>query len=309
MSKPTQAPRTMRLALGPLTYFWPRQKVLDYYEEAAQWPVDVVYLGETVCSRRRELKPSDWIDLAADLAAAGKEVVLSTFELIETDSDLRVMRQMAENGRFMVEANDMGAVQRLADKGRFVAGPFLNIYNAATLELFAGLGAARWVPPVELPGPGLRKLLSEAPAGIETEVFAWGHLPLAVSARCFTARFHDLSKDHCDFRCLHDPDGLPLATQDDEPFLLLNGVQTQSGRVQNLLPMVEKCREIGVDLLRLSPQSRDMARIVDLFARVVRRELAPGEAQRGLDAAASAMTCDGYWHGHAGLERVAGSAP
>ena len=99
MSKPTQPQRPMRLALGPLTYFWPRQAVLDFYEQAARWPVDVVYLGETVCSRRRELKPSDWADIAEKMAAAGKEAVLSTYELIETDADLRVMRQVVENGR------------------------------------------------------------------------------------------------------------------------------------------------------------------------------------------------------------------
>lgn len=302
--KPTQSQRPMRLALGPLTYFWPRQKVLDFYEQAARWPVDVVYLGETVCSRRRELKPSDWADIADKMAAAGKEAVLSTYELIETDADLRVMRQVVENGRHKVEANDMGAVKRLADKGPFVAGPFLNIYNAATLGFFAGIGASRWVPPVELSGAGLRKVLAEAPAGIETEVFAWGHLPLALSARCFTARFHDLSKDHCDFRCLHDPDGLPLSTQDGEPFLLLNGVQTQSGRIQNLLPMVPKCREMGVDLLRLSPQSRDMAAIVELFAGVAKGGLDAHEAQRRLRALVPGGTCDGYWHGVAGLEQV-----
>ena len=41
--------RTMKLALGPLLYYWPREAVLAFYREAAGWPVDCVYLGETVC--------------------------------------------------------------------------------------------------------------------------------------------------------------------------------------------------------------------------------------------------------------------
>ena len=43
----------MRLSLGPLQYFWPRERVLAFYREAATWPLDVIYLGETVCSTRR----------------------------------------------------------------------------------------------------------------------------------------------------------------------------------------------------------------------------------------------------------------
>jgi hypothetical protein len=62
---------TMRLALGPLAYYWPRQQVLALYADVAAAPVDVVYLGETICSRRRELRWSDWIEIAEMLAVAG----------------------------------------------------------------------------------------------------------------------------------------------------------------------------------------------------------------------------------------------
>ena len=139
-----------RIALGPLTYYWPRSRVLDFYEAALSSPVDVVYLGEPVCSRRHELRLPDWLELAAKFAAAGKEPVLSTYELIENDADLRVMRSVVENGRYRVEANDMGAVRLLSGKGDFVAGPFLNVYNASTLEFRAECGATRLVSPGEL---------------------------------------------------------------------------------------------------------------------------------------------------------------
>ena len=85
--------------------------------------------------------------------------MLSTYELIETDADLRVMRSVVENGRYLVEANDMGAVNLLAGRGPFVAGPFLNVYNHATLALLAGCGAQRWVAPVELSGAGVREVM------------------------------------------------------------------------------------------------------------------------------------------------------
>jgi O2-independent ubiquinone biosynthesis protein UbiV len=285
-----------RLSLGPLTYYWPRERVLGFYREALSWPVDVVYLGETVCSRRHELRLADWIELAEGFSAAGKQAVLSTYELIETDADLRIMRSVVGNGAFTVEANDMGAVRLLAEQGRrFVAGPFLNAYNGETLEVLAEAGAFRWVPPLELPWTAVRDIVRGAPAGMETELFAYGRLPLAVSARCFTARYHNLTKDHCDYRCLDDPEGKPVLTQEGEPFLVLNGVQTQSARVHNLLPWMDQCIEVGANLLRLSPRADGMGAIVDAYARA-----ANGAPHVSLPAGHE-PTCDGYWHGRAGM--------
>ena len=77
-----------RLALGPVLYYWPKQVLLDFYDEIAATPVDIVYLGETICSRRREMHAGDWLALARRLRAAGKQVVLSTLALIEAGSEL-----------------------------------------------------------------------------------------------------------------------------------------------------------------------------------------------------------------------------
>ncbi|MGF1644699.1 MAG: U32 family peptidase [Thiotrichales bacterium] len=287
----------MKLALGPLLYYWSRAETLAFYDAALDWPLDVAYLGETVCSRRHELRLADWLTLAERFEAAGKEAVLSTQVLLESESDLKTVRRLVGNGRFKVEANDFGAVRLLAAAAvPFVAGTTLNVYNPATLNLLAEAGATRWVPPVEMSGAMLAAM--PVPAAMETEVFAHGRLPLAYSARCFTARRYNLQKDDCQFRCLDHPDGLSLATREGEPFLAMNGIQTQSGKVHSLAHRVSELVAMRVGLLRLSPQSRDMGAVVEYF----RAALAGAEnAPETLSALLPAPICDGYWTGAAGL--------
>mgnify|MGYP005612882165 FL=1 len=60
-----------RLSLGPLLYYWPRQQTFDFYDDIAKTEIDIVYLGETVCSRRHELDSNDWLTIGAKLQAAG----------------------------------------------------------------------------------------------------------------------------------------------------------------------------------------------------------------------------------------------
>ncbi len=54
----------MKLSLGPLQYYWPINKVQTFYDQVKDWPVDIVYLGEVVCSKRRELRLLDWLEIA-----------------------------------------------------------------------------------------------------------------------------------------------------------------------------------------------------------------------------------------------------
>ncbi|WP_324779240.1 U32 family peptidase [Thiobacillus sedimenti] len=293
----------MNLSLGPLLYYWSRDDVQRFYDAAAGWPVARVHLGESVCSRRHLLRLQDWLALAEQLDRAGKEVVLSSQTLIESESDLKTLRRIVGDGRFRVEANEWGAVRLLSEAGtRFVAGPTLNVYNHETLDVLAGLGAERWLPPVEMSRTALATLLAHAPAGVETEVFAYGRLPLAYSARCFTARHYNLPKDDCQFRCLDHPDGLPLTTREGEPFLTLNGIQTQSAGVYSLIGELPALRELGVASLRLSPQSRHMERVVEAFRAALDGDAgAAGSLARFMPGPA----VDGYWHGRAGLDHVA----
>ncbi|NML86205.1 U32 family peptidase [Polaromonas sp.] len=294
----------MKISLGPIQYYWPRNAVFSFYEAMATTKVDLVYLGETVCSRRHELRLADWLDIAARLQRAGKEVVLSTQVLLESGAEVATMHKIAENGNFGVEANDMGAVQRLAGKHPFVAGPHLNLYNLPSLQWMASLGARRWVMPLEMKRSDLTVLQQDRPEGLQTEVFAYGRMPLAYSARCFTARQRNLPKDDCRFSCLEHPDGLLLKTRESEEFLVLNGTQTQSSRVYNLVDTLDDIRSMGVDVVRLSPQARHMAEVIALFDAARMKTLAPADAMARLQPLMPGQGCNGYWHGRPGLEQT-----
>lgn len=293
----------MKLSLGPLLYYWTADEVRGFYDQVAQWPVDTVYLGEVVCSKRRGIKLDDWIDIGKKLRDAGKEVVLSSLVLMEAESEMLTLRKLVQQGTFTIEANDWGAV-RLATKEEmpFVAGPHLNVYNHETVKLLADQGAIRWVMPVELPYSTLEALQAQRPADMQTEIFAFGRLPLAFSARCFTARAHNLPKDDCQLKCGDYSDGLVMKSQEDKAFLVINGIQTQSAATSNLITEVPRMQELNVDMVRLSPQSRFMDKVVAAWRGVMDGTLSPAEGQAQVAKAVPGETCNGFWFGQAGMD-------
>ncbi len=293
--------RIPKLALGPILYYWERQTVFDFYRRIADTPVDIVYLGETVCARRRALRGQDWFELAEMLQQAGKQVILSGMTLIEAGSELAALKKLCANRRFMVEANDMAAVQLLSGTA-FVCGPAINLYNPRSLQLLAAQGLKRWVLPLELSRRALEAMQRRRPAGVETEVMVYGRMPLAWSARCFTARAHNRPKDDCGHLCLDYPDGMMLRTQDGQNFLVLNGIQTQSARTLNLLAELETLTRLEVDVLRISPPSRHCEKIIELFFQCLHGTCPPAEAERQLQSLMPpGGSCNGYWHGTSGM--------
>ncbi|HYW75172.1 MAG TPA: U32 family peptidase [Gammaproteobacteria bacterium] len=291
----------MRLAIGPVLYFWDRERLLDFYRELAATPVDIVYLGETVCSKRRSLRFPDWLEIGRMLADHGKQVVLSTLTLVEADSEVGQIARVCRNGKFMVEANDAAALDALMETGApFVGGTGLNIYNAGTLSWLREAGLVRWVPPVEMNGEQIEQIVDEVGMSgkkPEIELFAFGRMPLAYSARCFTARAHGLGKDECGFVCKDYPAGMAADTQEGRPLFTLNGIQTQSAAVVNLLPLWREASESGVDILRLSPLPEGTAELL----RRTREAVDSGTVPESPDIP-GVVQCNGYWYGRAGLE-------
>jgi collagenase-like PrtC family protease len=302
---------TSRIALtvGPVLYHWSRQALTQFYADVADSPADTVVLGEVVCSRRREYKTADWFSLAHELRQAGKEVVLGTQALIESEAELRTLRERCAQEDFIVEAGDASALRRLQGQ-RFALSPHVNVYSREALQEHAELGAVRWVPPVELDIETIARINPlqapvRTPAGeaVCTEIFAFGRMPLAFSARCFTARHHKLPKDECEFRCLSDPDGLLLKSTEGEDFLVLNGIQTQSAALQCLLDRAEALRAAGVSRLRLSPCAQGFMDVLSLHHAVFRQGMDAAQALQELRALPlPGALVNGYALGRAGLE-------
>ncbi len=299
----------MKLSLGPTLYYWPEAQIRDFYRAVADMPLDIVYLGETICSKRRALNFEQWLEIAQQLQAAGKAVVLSTLALLEAESELKTLRKICSNGAFPVEANDLAAINLCQEQQTpFVVGHSVNLYNQGTMGVMQRAGMQRWVLPVELSRDTLRDLQQHRPANVETEVFAWGKIPLAYAARCYTARHYNLPKDDCQYRCLDDADGMLLNTREGQPFLTINGIQTQSAQHANLIGAVEEMRELEVEVVRISPQSLFMEEIVTLFDQVNRQQITP---QAGVAAAQRFLPLggvDGYWRGEAGIQPTENSS-
>ncbi|KJZ39542.1 U32 family peptidase [Pseudomonas sp. B21-040] len=290
----------MKLSLGPVLYYWDKEQLGQFYAEMSSLPLDVIYLGETVCSKRRAFSLDQWLGLGRELQACSQaQLVLSSLTLIEAASELSSLRRLCDNGELLVEANDMGAVQLLAErKLPFVGGPALNLYNGHALTQLQDSGMVRWVPPVECSAALIRAVLEQVrELGREVpqvEVFAYGHLPLAYSARCFTARAENRPKDDCQFCCINYPDGLALSSQAGQALFTLNGIQTMSAEVTNLLADYPGLVASGADIVRLSPRAQGMVEVIEAWQRVRQGEAPP----LFVDG------CNGYWHGQAGMLRV-----
>lgn len=285
----------MNISLGPLLYCWQKQQVIDFYQQVATSHIPLVYLGEAVCSRRRELKWGDYLELAQMLRQAGKEVVLSTLALIESPSEYAELKRQVENGEFIVEANDMAAVYLAQEhKLPFVCGASINNYNRASLDILQRFGMKRFVMPVELSKSWLSQVIQEKPS-FEVEVLGHGYLPLAHSARCFTARHKQLTKDSCQTICRQYSKGLLAQTQEQQPLLRLNGIQTQSAHCLDLRGEMASMAKMGVDIFRVSPSSMECIAMADNLVDALK---APESLPYfPLDA----EQCNGYWFGEAGV--------
>ena len=297
----------MQLTLGPVLYNWQPEQWRDFYfriaEEAA---VDVVVIGEIVCSKRSPFFAEHMSTVIERLMACGKQVVLGSLILVSLKRERRQMVELAGNTDFMVEVNDLSCLGALAGRP-YTIGPFVNIYSEVTAAFFAGRGATRVCLPPELPMKSIQTIARALP-GVTTEVFAFGRVPLAISARCHHARLHKLSKDNCRFVCEKDPDGLAVTTLDGEAFLAMNGVQTMSHTCANLIGEVGDLKKAGVGALRLSPQRCDMVMVARIFRDVIDGKRDHEDATRALSQIYPDVPfANGFVYGRPGAAFIANS--
>ncbi len=294
-----------RLTLGPLLFHWSAERRRDFYLRIAdEADIDIVYLGEVVCSKREPFFADQLPEVIERLRAAGKEVVISTLALITTERELAAIAELAAAG-MAVEANDVTAIRVLGGRP-FVVGPMVNLFNEGTLDFLLRQGASRIVLPVEVSAQAIGVLAAHNPTG-ETEIQVFGRQSLAISMRCYHARAYGLHKDGCQFVCERDPDGLPADQMDGRGLLVVNGTQTLSHGYLALLREMAARRAAGVSHFRLSPQAGvDMARVAAPHRAGAGGAMPAEEAEAALRGLAGSVPfINGFLHGRAGMEWVA----
>ena len=290
------------LTLGPVLFNWEPAAWRDFYFRIAdEAPIDTVAIGEIVCSKRLPLYVEHLPAVLGRLASAGKTVLLSSLILVTLDRERRQMEELARSSEVLVEANDVSCLAHLAGRPHAI-GPFVNVYNEATARFLARRGARRICLPPELPATSVAAIAAAVPE-VRMEVFAFGRVPLAISARCIHARLHGLTKDTCRFVCGEDADGLAVDTLDGESFLAVNGVQTLSCSIANLVESLAELARMGVASCRLSPQTGDMVAVARLFRAVLDGGSTPAAARAELaNLFPAAQFADGFLHAMPGAE-------
>ena len=287
-----------QLTLGPLLYHWDAEKRRDFYFKIAdEAPVDCVYLGEVICSKREPYFEDYFYQVADRLRSAGKQVVISTNALVTSAREMADIRKHASEDA-VVEANDVACLQSLHGKPH-VIGPFVNVFNEGAREFVLRNGAFRIVLPVEAPATSI-KVLANTPAEIEVMVF--GRQTLSVAMRCYHARSHGLTKDSCQFVCGLDPNGLSATTVTGEDLLTISGTSTQSHGYVVLLDELEALRKMGVTHFRVSPQHMDMVAVTSIYRDVLDGKLTPKEAEaRLLQMSDDIPFINGFYYAREGL--------
>lgn len=285
------------LTLGPVYYLWEQDKWCDFYFRIAdEAPVSHVSIGETICSKRIHFTEKLVPKVAERLKAAGKTVIYSTLAMVTLERERKDIRKVIEAYDGLIEANDLSAMHLLEGRPH-VIGPLVNVYNGATAAFLAKRKARAICLPPELPLSSVTTIAKEIPPETEIEVFAFGRLPLAISARCAHARSKGHIKDNCQFVCSEEPNGLPVRTLDRQNFLTLNGIQTMSHSCQALTPDIDNLMQAGIRRFRLSPQDCDMVLVARTFDDLVHGRLGADEATRKLKTACSDMPLsNGFLH-------------
>ncbi|TAL29727.1 MAG: U32 family peptidase [Alphaproteobacteria bacterium] len=285
------------LTLGPILFHWPEDRWRDFYFRIAdEAPVDTVYIGEVVCSKRAPFYEPLYPDVAKRLQKGGKKVVFSTLAEVTVKLDRRTVENLCVVQDTLVEANDASALWHLSGRPHSI-GQMMNVYSEDTLAFLAAKGARHFCLPAELPGEAIATLGAKAKdLGVTLEVQVYGRIPLALSARCYHARAHGRTKDSCQFVCEQDPNGMTLKTLTGKPFLAINGIQTLSYTCLNLVQELSELAGMGVNSFRLSPHTHDMVRVAAIFRDTLDGKVTAKGAAVQLEKLAGMPFSNGFYH-------------
>ena len=292
------------LNLGPNLYNWPAEIWRDFYLQLAdESPIDKVFLGEVICSKRAPLFEPYYEEIVSRLTKAGKQIIYSTLAEITSNIDRRLLTKQLSDKNIIIEANDVAALLSLNGAPHTI-GSYMNVYNEDSLEFFAQNGATNICLPPEMPKSGIKQLNKTAKKlNVELEVQIFGRIGLALSARCYHARAHELTKDSCKFICDEDLDGMDLTTLEGQDFLTINGIQTQSYTCLNLVNEINQLQEIGINNFRISPQSKGTIKAAVIFRDLLDRKIDVDEASAKLEEEKiNAPFSNGFFYGVAGNE-------
>ena len=295
-----------QLTIAPILFHWSAEQKLDFYARIAdEAPVDVVYLGEVICSKRTPFFEKHYDEVAERLTRAGKTVVFSTLAEVMLKRERNMIAGFCDLEDYELEINDSSALWHLDDKS-YRVGSLMNVYNEDTMAYLVAKGATHFSLPSELPRDSVAILAARAKElGVTTEVQVFGRVSLALSARCYHARAHGRIKDNCQFVCEEDSDGMPLNTLDKEEFLTVNGIQTLSHSYLNLLDDLNDMKEMGVSHFRLVPHTQDMVAVANIFRDALDNTVSANESSIKLAALdIPAPFSNGFWHGQPGHQWV-----
>lgn len=298
--------REMNITLGPIPFLWDREKIISFYKEILNTPVSAVYIGEVACSKRAILGTDTIEKIGNMLEDAGKEVVLSTLGLITGREEIEYTKSLLELP-FAIEVNNIGALDLLTSNGsnnrRFITGPHIAVYNAATANFFHGLNVKRLVFMPELDRRSIGSISSTVPS-VEKEIIGFGSLPVAFSWRCYTARSLALSKANCAIVCKKYPEGMPLETMDGMPIFNINGTQLMSAQKVCMAGELDTLKSLGIEYLRIIPQERHTADIIDTFGKLTEGVITGKDAVESLKVYSQDGLTNGWFNGQAGWKYI-----
>lgn len=297
---------TGKLTLGPIVYHWDAEAKRDFYARIAdEAPIDTVYLGEVICSKRTPFFDDHLPEVIERLERGGKQVVLASLCEVVIRRERNMMREFCAIDSHEIEINNAAGLYDIDGRAHRV-GPLMNVYNERTLGWLAKKGATHVTLPVEVPRAVVGHMAVAArDLGVGAEIQVFGRASLAVSARCYHARAHKRTKDNCQFVCEKDPDGMKLSTVNRQPFLVVNGIQTLSQSYVNLADQIDEMAAMGIGHFRIMPQQVDMVAVARIYAdRIAGRADAAQTAARLAALDLPAPLSDGFWHGREGYRRI-----